>query len=405
MSAMGSDQRALADAAAAAPPAPPAARSSAARSRPRSPPASPRDRRRPAPAGGRRRGPRGRKRRSHAARRGRERDYHAGQPRAPRTARRRGRPTGRLSNAAAVTAVPNPANCCGRHAQCERAREASDEAAAAVLEAGAVIASASGFRRPAFATPDLLEQVEQPVQLVELDAIVGGELGALPFVDRAGVDAAELVSKEQRHLALVEARRDVVEPAREVDGDVAPALTITAVFYSRPCARARAARRGSVRTRGTLPPPPCSLEVVALGVAPTVLCLSGHLWLPPPLSRRARYRGPARCRRAHVVATTSRGHRTLSAPFAPQAPFSGANCWGTPDIPGHPQGGDSGRRRLKLLQIRHDSSAAHARIAPRRSPVRVRLAPSRKGAAQRRVFVWGDRRDGADRRSVSGTSA
>ena len=92
-----------------------------------------------------------------------------------------------------------------------------------MLEPAAVVASAARLRWTVLAAADLVEQPEKVVQLTALQPVVERELVALLVVDRARVDAAELVGEEGGHLALVEVRRRVIEPAREIDRDVTPA--------------------------------------------------------------------------------------------------------------------------------------------------------------------------------------
>jgi hypothetical protein len=88
-----------------------------------------------------------------------------------------------------------------------------------------VVAFASRLGRLALAAAHLGEQPEKAVELRTPQPVVERELVALPVVDRARVDAPELVGEEGGHLALVEVRRRVVEPAREIHWDVAAAIS------------------------------------------------------------------------------------------------------------------------------------------------------------------------------------
>ena len=88
-----------------------------------------------------------------------------------------------------------------------------------------MVASTARLWWAPLAAPDAVQQLEQSVDLFSVDVVVGGELIALLIFDRAGVGTTELVGEDEGHLALVEVRRGVVEPTRDVDGDVAPAAS------------------------------------------------------------------------------------------------------------------------------------------------------------------------------------
>ena len=133
------------------------------------------------------------------------------------------------------------------------------------------------------------------------------ELVALLVVDRARIDAAELVGEERGHLALLEVRRRVVEPAREIDRDVAAA---TSHAVHRVLARVRArespARPGSVRARGRPPPQPLGTRLWELW--PSELPLRGLSFRTCLVAASAVRAAPTSGTRALSPGSSSRDH-------------------------------------------------------------------------------------------------